>query len=89
MSRAAVSALVKTLERDGFVDRRHLEHDRRMVELSLSARGRSEIAQTFGAHNRRERVWAEALSVDEQAVMIGLLRKLMEGRTIADVRRRN
>jgi DNA-binding MarR family transcriptional regulator len=89
MSRAAVSALVKTLERDGFIERRHREHDRRLVELRLSAPGQAEIAQAFGAHNRRESQWADALSPDEQATLIDLLQKLMERRTISDVRRRS
>jgi len=88
MSRAAVSALVKTLERDGFVQRRHLEHDRRMVELSLSQRGQAEIASTFATHNQREQLWAQSLSRDERATMFVLLRKIMEHRSVEDVRRR-
>jgi DNA-binding MarR family transcriptional regulator len=88
MSRAAVSALVKTLERDGFVQRRHLVHDRRIVELSLSDRGESEISSTFAAHNRREQLWAKGLSGEEQRTMIALLRKIMERRSVEDVRRR-
>jgi DNA-binding MarR family transcriptional regulator len=88
MSRAAVSALVKTLERDGFVHRRHLEHDRRMVELSLSERGEAGIARTFAAHNRREQLWAQGLSREEQETMFVLLRKIMERRSLGDVRRR-
>ena len=89
MSRAAVSALVKTLERDGFLQRRPLEHDRRLVELNLTERGRTEIARTFSVHNGRERLWAEALSPEEQKTMIGLLRKLMQRRTLTEVRRRS
>ncbi len=89
MSRAAVSALVKTLERDGFLRRRHLEHDRRMVELSLSETGEVEIATTFRAHNRREQLWAQGLSAEEQETMIVLLRKIMDRRTHEDVRTRS
>ena len=89
MSRAAVSALVKTLERDGFVQRRHLEHDRRMVELSLSERGESAIASTFAAHNQREQLWAQSLSREERETMFVLLRKIMERRSIEEVRRRS
>lgn len=88
MSRAAVSALVKTLERDGFVHRRHLEHDRRIVELSLSEQGASEIASTFAAHNRREQLWAEGLSREERQTMFVLLGKIMESPSVEDVRRR-
>jgi len=88
MSRAAVSALVKTLERDGFVQRRHLEHDRRMVELSLSEQGESAISSTFAAHNQREQLWAQSLSHEERETMFVLLRKIMERRSVEDVRRR-
>lgn len=89
MSRAAVSALVKTLERDGLLRRRPLEHDRRLVELSLTELGRVEIARTFGVHNDREHLWAEALSPEEQKTMIELLSKLMERRNLTEVRRRS
>jgi DNA-binding MarR family transcriptional regulator len=89
MSRAAVSALVKTLERDGFVHRRHLERDRRIVELSLSERGEAEIVSAFTAHNRREQLWAHGLSREEQETMVVLLRKIMERRSIQEVRRRS
>jgi DNA-binding MarR family transcriptional regulator len=88
MSRAAVSALVKTLERDGFLRRRHLEHDRRMVELSLSERGQRDIAATFRAHNEHEHLWAQGLTAEERETMIVLLRKFMAGRTHQDVRTR-
>jgi len=89
MSRAAVSALVKTLERDDFLQRRPLEHDRRLVELSLTEHGRTEIARTFGVHNGRERLWAAALPPEEQHTMVELLRKLMERRALTEVRRRS
>jgi DNA-binding MarR family transcriptional regulator len=88
MSRAAVSALVNTLERDGFLLRRPVERDRRLVELSLTEEGRTEITRTFGVHNEREHLWTAALSPEEQKTMIQSLRKLMERRTLAGVRRR-
>jgi DNA-binding MarR family transcriptional regulator len=89
MSRAAVSALVNTLERDGFVRRRHLEHDRRVVELSLSERGRTEIAATFQAHNAHEQLWSQGLTADERTTMIELLRKIMTRRMSEDVKTRS
>jgi DNA-binding MarR family transcriptional regulator len=89
MSRAAVSALVKTLERDGFLRRRQLEHDRRMVELSLTERGKVEIVGTFAAHNQREQVWAQGLSREEQETMFVLLGKIMARRSAAGLRHRS
>jgi hypothetical protein len=41
MSRAAVSALVATLERDGLVAKGRAPHDGRAVQLTLTGKGRS------------------------------------------------
>jgi hypothetical protein len=59
------------------------------VELSLSERGKSAIAETFAAHNQREHLWAQALSREEQRTMFVLLGKIMERRSTEDVRRRS
>ena len=73
--------MVKTLERDGFLHRRHLEPDRRMVELSLSEMGEVEFATTFRTRNRREELWAQGLSAEERKTMIVLLGKFMDRRS--------
>lgn len=88
MSRATVSGLVNTLERDGLVDRRQADHDRRAVRLSLTDSGHRTITSAFRAHNERERAWAATLSGAEQAALIELLGKLIGGGpTIAAKRR--
>jgi DNA-binding MarR family transcriptional regulator len=89
MSRAAVSALVKTLDRDGYLHRRQPVHDRRMVELRLSDSGQDKMTTTFAAHNQREQLWADGLSAEERQTLIELLRKIMARRTVKDVRTRN
>ena len=61
MSRAAVSALVATLERDGLVAKDRSLDDGRAVQLSLTAKGLQAITSDFHAHNSREREWAAAL----------------------------
>lgn len=88
MSRAAVSALVNTLERDGLVDRRRSDADRRAVELSLTDAGVKAIADTYGAHNRREQAWANVLSGPEQTILIGLLEKLATASSEMDIHTR-
>ncbi|MFC9975175.1 MarR family winged helix-turn-helix transcriptional regulator [Spirillospora sp. NPDC050679] len=88
MSRAAVSALVNTLERDGLVTRRQAEHDRRAVLLELTEAGHGAITGAYEEHNRRERIWAESLSRSELAVLTGLLEKLMTGPAAAEVKKR-
>lgn len=86
MSRAAVSALVNTLERDGLVSRRQADHDRRAIQLSLTAAGRAAITDSFLAHNARERAWAATLTSTERATLVRLLEKLMNG--VAAAKRR-
>ncbi|MFF5989577.1 MarR family winged helix-turn-helix transcriptional regulator [Prauserella flavalba] len=88
MSRAAVSALVNTLEKAGLVERRQAEHDRRAVLLSLTEAGHDTITQDYQAHNEREQAWANTLSPDERTTLIGLLHKLMTGAAAADAKRR-
>jgi DNA-binding MarR family transcriptional regulator len=88
MSRAAVSALVNTLERDGLVARRKAGHDRRAVELSLTDSGREVFTSAFAAHHARERTWASALSADEADQLTALLAKLMASPVAAAANRR-
>ena len=89
MSRAAVSALAKTLVRDGYLHRHHPLHDRRMVELQLSDSGQDKMVTTFAAHNQREQLWADGLSAEERQTLIALLRKIMARRLVKDVRTRS
>lgn len=76
MSRQAVSALAKTLEADGLIARRSVDHDGRSVRLALTPAGERRIEQIFRDHNRRESEWAATLSPDERATLTGLLAKL-------------
>ncbi|GLY65668.1 MarR family winged helix-turn-helix transcriptional regulator [Amycolatopsis taiwanensis] len=88
MSRAAVSALVNTLERDGLVSRQQAEHDRRAVLLDLTEAGREAISSTFTEHNKREQAWANALTPTERNVLIGLLEKLATSPAATEAKRR-
>jgi DNA-binding MarR family transcriptional regulator len=88
MSRAAVSALVNTLERDGLVARRQADHDRRAVRLSLTDAGHAAITSAFRAHNERERAWAGLLTATERATLVKLLDKLTAGTDTIAARRR-
>jgi DNA-binding MarR family transcriptional regulator len=56
---ASVTALVDHLERDGLVERRRSEHDRRSVVITLTPSGRAELEQLRGHWQAR---WAEALA---------------------------
>jgi DNA-binding MarR family transcriptional regulator len=88
MSRAAVSALVNTLERDGLVSKERAPYDGRAVQLRLTDAGREAITSAFRAHNEREQEWAESLSQDELQTLIDLLGKLTTHSTHFDARHR-
>jgi len=78
MSRAAVSALVKTLEADGLIARTAAAGDARSVVLSITPAGDRKIRTVFTEHNLRESDWASALEPDERDTMIRLLGKLAD-----------
>jgi len=88
MSRAAVSALVNTLERDGLVSRKQAEHDKRAVLLNLTDAGHEAITSAYEAHNEREQAWANSLTKPELMVLIGLLEKLTTSSAATDAKRR-
>ncbi|MFC6882611.1 MULTISPECIES: MarR family winged helix-turn-helix transcriptional regulator [Actinomadura] len=87
-SRAAVSAVVNTLERDGLVTRRQAVHDRRAVLIELTGAGHDAITGAYEEHNARERVWADALTRDERRTLTDLLEKLMTGPAANEAKQR-
>jgi DNA-binding MarR family transcriptional regulator len=88
MSRAAVSALVGTLERDGLVSKERAAYDGRAVQLRLTDIGLEAITSAFRAHNEREQEWAGSLSEEEQRTLIDLLGKLTAHSAHFDARHR-
>ena len=88
MSRAAVSALLNTLSRDGLITRDRAPYDGRAIVLELSDQGRVAITDAFAAQNAREEEWAQALSEEEQKTLIALLEKLVAHSVDFDARQR-
>ena len=78
MSRAAVSNLVNTLERDGLVHRDPSPQDARAKLLSLTERGERALREAFLEHNARETAWASALEPKERQQLVRLLAKLAD-----------
>ncbi|QHG85478.1 MarR family transcriptional regulator (plasmid) [Rhodococcus rhodochrous] len=76
MSRAGVSALIKTLDRDGMLTRTRSETDRRTVEIALTEKGRTLVDEVLDEHHEREKHWAGALTDSEQRQLSKLLDKL-------------
>jgi DNA-binding MarR family transcriptional regulator len=77
VSRAAVSGVVGTLERDGFVTRTRQEDDRRLVTVALTDEGRRILAETYRAQNVREREVFAALDPAELEAFTATLRTLL------------
>lgn len=89
MSRAAVSHLVNTLERDGLVHRVQDPQDARAVVLSLTEQGEQSLRASFRSHNARETAWVSALEPEERRTLAALLAKLADAAHADWVRRRD
>jgi MarR family 2-MHQ and catechol resistance regulon transcriptional repressor len=79
-----MTVVVDNLEKEGLVERRQAEGDRRTTYAHLTTRGRSTFRKTFPAHARRIRDIASVLSPREQDELSFLLKKL--GRSLAEQR---
>ena len=77
VSRASVSSVLNTLERDGLVVRLRESHDRRLVTVKLTDRGTEMLTEAFVAHNQREYEWSSSLTPDECEQLTGLVRKML------------
>jgi DNA-binding MarR family transcriptional regulator len=77
-SRASVSSVLNTLERDGYVVRARVAGDRRLVKVELTERGAALIVDAFRTQNEREQGWAAALTADERDTLIALTGRLLD-----------
>jgi DNA-binding MarR family transcriptional regulator len=77
-SRATISAVLGTLERDGLVTRERSESDRRQVLVRLTPEGARRLESGIEAQVRRDRQWFAVLSDDEQRVFGQLLQRLAD-----------
>ncbi|WP_223692320.1 MarR family winged helix-turn-helix transcriptional regulator [Leifsonia poae] len=79
MSKASVSAVVRTLAADGLVERTKSVADGRSITLCLSEIGAETVARIYPRYNEREQSWAELLSEDDRAHLVRILASLMDG----------
>ncbi|MDR0359307.1 MAG: MarR family winged helix-turn-helix transcriptional regulator [bacterium] len=77
VSRASISAVLNTLERDDLVARARRSGDRRLVTVDLTAAGRERLLDVYTRHHAAERGWLSGLSGDEVRQLSGLLRKIL------------
>jgi DNA-binding MarR family transcriptional regulator len=75
-SAPSVSSAVNTLESRGWVRRARLTHDRRLVEVRLTASGGRLIRSVFREQHEREVAWAAEVSPDDLAAFIRVMEHL-------------
>ena len=82
VTRASISAVLNTLERDGFVSRLRESRDRRVVTIVLTDAGRAAVIEGYRRQHEVERAWLSALSDTERSQMTAALRLLLEKRPV-------
>ena len=77
-SRATISSLLSTLERDGLITRDRTESDRRQVLVRLTDEGDRRLQEGLRAQAERDRAWFAVLDESEQAQLSRLLKRLAD-----------
>ena len=77
VTRATMTGLIDTLERDGLVRRQPDPIDRRMMSVHLTNEGEAFIRQIVPGHFRLMATLMQPLSEDERKTMVGLLNKIL------------
>ncbi|MBI5088868.1 MAG: MarR family transcriptional regulator [Actinobacteria bacterium] len=80
VTRASISAVLNTLERDGFVTRLRESRDRRVVTIVLTDAGRAAVIEGYRRQHEVERAWLGSLSDTKRSQLIAALRTLLEHR---------
>ena len=80
LSRAAVSSVLNTLERDGLVERHRESDDRRLVTVRLTPDGSRRLVDAYRRQNEVERGFFGSLSAGEQRRLARDLAGLLEHR---------
>ena len=79
VSRASVTGLLDSLEKDGFVCRKHDTHDRRTVSIYLTEQGQAFLDKFLPPHFKMMGKLMNVLEREEQAQLLLLLEKLVAG----------
>lgn len=77
VSRAAVSGVLKTLERDGLVERNREQADRRLVTVRVTEDGEALLRETYAAQNRREVEHFASLRPEQVEQLHSLMQQLL------------
>jgi DNA-binding MarR family transcriptional regulator len=76
VTRATITGLVDTLERDGLVRREHDSGDRRMMLVRLTEKGHAAIEEILPLHFKRMATLMAPLSDNERKTLVKLLNKV-------------
>jgi len=79
VTRATMTGLIDTLERDGFVKREPDTHDRRMMSVNLTPTGQAFLAKFLPEHFRRTAALMAGLTESERKTLVQLLGKVLQG----------
>jgi DNA-binding MarR family transcriptional regulator len=78
LSRAAVSSVLNTLERDGLVERSRESGDRRLVTVRLTADGSGRLVAAYRRQNLAEQAFFGSLSAGERRRLADQLAGLLD-----------
>lgn len=84
VTRATMTGLIDTLERDGLVLREPDPKDRRMMSVSLTPKGQSLLESILPPHFRRMTALMSALDEPERKLLVQLLSKILQQATALD-----
>ena len=78
VTRASISAVLNTLERDGFVTRVRKSGDRRVVTIELTERGREAVVEGYRRQHEIEKAWLGTLTETQLQRLNATLRRLLD-----------
>jgi DNA-binding MarR family transcriptional regulator len=81
VTRATMTGLVDTLERDGLVKREADTHDRRMMTVHLTTKGHAQMSAILPGHFKRIAAIMQPLSSAERRTLTQLLGKIIQHST--------
>ncbi|MGA2016747.1 MAG: MarR family transcriptional regulator [Opitutaceae bacterium] len=76
VTRATITGLVDTLERDGLVTREHDSDDRRMMRVHMTQKGHATLREVLPLHFKRMAALMAPLSEHERKTLVRLLNKI-------------
>lgn len=79
MSKASVSAIVRTLAADGYVERSRSKTDGRSLAVKVTDAGKQTVERIYPKYNQRERGWADLISEHDRVELLRILNALMDG----------